>query len=220
MSDKEKTSKTGPDPANPHPLPDHDRVSYLKNFIDTPLIEVGDYTYYDDPDGAKDFATKNVLYHYDFTGDKLIIGKFCALATNVTFIMNGANHAMGGFSTYPFNIFGGGWEEGFDPSSWAASYRGDTVVGHDVWIGRDVRIMPGVTIGNGAIIATSSVVTKDIPSFAIAGGNPAEVIKMRFNEATIETLQEVAWWDWDAGKISRNLDAIRGADLDALRRAT
>nr|WP_277815196.1 CatB-related O-acetyltransferase [Aquisalinus flavus] len=127
---------------------------------------------------------------------------------------------MGGFSTYPFNIFGGGWEEGFDPASWAVSYRGDTVVGHDVWIGRDVRIMPGVTIGNGAIIATSSVVTRDIPAFAIAGGNPAEVIKTRFDDTTIKALQEIAWWYWDAGKISRNLNAIRGADLDALRQAT
>ena len=93
-----------------------------------------------------------MLHHYPFIGDKLIIGKFCAIAEGARFIMNGANHAMSGFSTYPFNIFGHGWEQGFDPKTWSQEVRGDTVVGNDVWIGMEAVIMPGVTIGHGAIV--------------------------------------------------------------------
>jgi virginiamycin A acetyltransferase len=133
--------------------------------------------------------------------------------------MNGANHAMTGFSTYPFNIFGSGWEEGFDFSTITAGYRGDTVVGNDVWIGRDALVMPGVNIGNGAIVAARSVVTRDLPAYAIAGGNPATVIRRRFDDATVARLEAIAWWNWDAETIGRNLGAIRGADLASLEKA-
>lgn len=99
----------GPDPANPHPMNGFPQVCFIKNTIKGPNIEVGDYSYYDDPEDAAGFE-RNVLYHFPFIGDKLIIGKFCAIARGVKFIMNGANHQTSGFSTYPFFIFGNGWE--------------------------------------------------------------------------------------------------------------
>ncbi|MCW5725752.1 MAG: CatB-related O-acetyltransferase [Maricaulaceae bacterium] len=209
----------GPDPSRPYPMQDHPRVCFIRNVVTAPNIEIGEYTYYDDPDHPERFAEKCVLYHYDFMGDRLVIGRFCALAAGVTFIMNGANHAMTGFSTFPFQIFGGGWERDFDFETIRAGYRGDTVVGHDVWIGRGAVIMPGLTIGHGAIIASESVVVDDVPPYAIAGGNPARVIRTRFDEATVASLLDIAWWDWDVEKISRNLKAVMGADLAALRSA-
>jgi virginiamycin A acetyltransferase len=209
----------GPDPMNPQPMEAAPRVGFLKPLITAGNVEIGDYTYYDDPDGPEHFHEKCVLYHYPFIGDWLRIGKFCALAHGVRFIMNGANHAMGGFSTYPFNIFGAGWEQGFDFADWSKENRGDTTVEHDVWIGADVTIMPGVRIGSGAIIATASVVVSDVPPYAIVGGNPAQVIKRRFDGATIQALLEIAWWDWPAEKITRNLDALRRADLALLQKA-
>jgi virginiamycin A acetyltransferase len=166
-----------------------------------------------------DQRTKCVLHHYDFIGDKLIIGRFTAIAEGARFIMNGANHVMGGFSTYPFNIFGQGWEEGFDEETWRREVRGDTVVGNDVWIGMEAIIMPGVTIGDGAIVAARSVVTHDVPPYAIVAGNAAQVVKMRFDRHTVSRLLDIAWWNWDAEKITRNLDAIRGNSLEALERA-
>ena len=210
----------GPDPDTLYPLEGFPRAVFLKNFITRPNIEVGDFTYYDDPDGAERFEDNNVLYHHEFHGDRLILGRFTAIATGVQFLMNGANHAMGGFSTYPFNIFGGGWEKGFDAQTWVSQGRGDTVIGNDVWIGRESVIMPGVTIGDGAIVAARSVVVSDIPAYAIAGGNPARAIRMRFDEATIARLLDIAWWNWPPGKITSAIDAIRGADIDALQQAS
>ncbi|MDN2566286.1 CatB-related O-acetyltransferase [Aquibium sp. A9E412] len=209
----------GPDPMTPHPMPGHDRVGFLKPIVDRPNIEIGDYTYYDDPDGPERFVDKCVLYHYPFVGDRLVIGRFCALAAGLAFVMNGANHAMTGFSTFPFNIFGNGWEEGFDPAAWSAGLRGDTVVGNDVWIGMQATILPGVTIGDGAIVAAKAVVGSDVPPYAVVAGNPARVVRMRFDEATVARLLAVAWWHWPAGRIGRNLDAIRGADIARLEQA-
>jgi len=210
---------TGPKPNLKHPIPMHTRVGYLKSLVTAENIEVGDYTYYDDPDGPDLFQTKCVLHHYPFIGDKLIIGKFCAIAEGARFIMNGANHAMSGFSTYPFNIFGHGWEQGFDVKTWEAENRGDTVIGNDVWIGMEAVIMPGIQIGDGAIVAAKSVVTHNVPPFAIVAGNAAKVVKMRFDELTVRRLLTIQWWHWDADKISRNLNAIRGRDIAALERA-
>jgi virginiamycin A acetyltransferase len=210
---------TGPDPRTPYPLPDHPRVGFLKAFVDQPNIEIGDFTYYDDPDGPDRFVERCVLHHYDFLGDRLIIGRFCALATGVTFIMNGANHAMTGFSTFPFNIFGHGWERGFDFETIQAGFRGDTRIGNDVWIGHRATIMPGVTIGDGAIIAAGAVVVGDIPAYAVAGGNPARVIRLRFPDDVVAALLGIRWWEWSIDKVTRNLNSIRGSDLEALRRA-
>ena len=195
-------------------MPGFPQVGYLKNFITSPNIEVGDYTYYDDPDGPEHFE-KNVLYHFDFIGDKLIIGKFCAIAKDVTFMMNGANHQSTGFSTYPFFIFGNGWEKSA-PQPGDLPFKGNTEIGNDVWIGYNATIMPGVKIGNGAIIASKSVVTNDVPAYAVVGGNPAKIIKQRFDDKTIDALLSIAWWDWSNDKITAHLDAITQNNLDLL----
>ena len=206
----------GPNPDIKHPIPMHPRVGFLRPLVDAANVEIGDFTYYDDPDGPEHFVDKCVLHHYDFIGDRLVIGRFCAIAEGARFIMNGANHAMSGFSTYPFNIFGHGWEEGFDPQSWERELRGDTVIGNDVWIGMEAIILPGVTVGDGAIIGARAVVAADVPAYAIVAGNPAHVIKRRFDDRTIERLQAIGWWNWPVEKIGDNLDAIRGADLARL----
>jgi virginiamycin A acetyltransferase len=209
----------GPNPAIKHPIAMHPRVGFLNALVDRPNIEVGDFTYYDDPLGPDKFVERCVLHHYDFIGDKLIIGKFCAIAEGARFIMNGANHAMSGFSTYPFNIFGHGWEKGFDVSTWTREIRGDTVVENDVWIGMEAVVLPGVTIGDGSIVAARAVVSHDVPPYAIVAGNPARVVKMRFDARTVKRLLAIAWWDWPVEKVTRNLDAIRGAEIARLEAA-
>ena len=152
------------DPTRPFPMPNTKRLCFLKNIITNPNIIIGDYTYYDDPDDVNNFM-KNLLYHFDFIGDKLIIGKFCQIATNVRFIMNGGNHDLTGFSTFPFAAFGGEWSDvPLKPES-----KGDTIIGNDVWIGNSATIMPGIYIGDGAIIASSSVVTKNVDPYSIVG---------------------------------------------------
>ena len=205
----------GPDPADPHPLPGFPRVGFLKNFITRPTIVVGDYTYYDDPGGPEHFEDRNVLYHYDFIGDRLVIGRFCAIACGVRFVMNGGNHATSGFSTYPFVIFGRGWER-VTPDF---PNRGDTVVGNDVWIGHDATIMPGVTIGDGAIIAAKAVVSADVRPYAVVAGNPAREIRRRFDDEAVAELLRLRWWDWPVEHLTRHLEAISGADLATLRQA-
>ncbi|WP_317619616.1 CatB-related O-acetyltransferase [Ancylothrix sp. D3o] len=209
------TANFGPNPNKPYPMADQRRVCFIKNFIKSPLIIVGDYSYYDDPIDPENFE-KNVLYNYG--PDKLIIGKFCAIATNVKFIMNGANHKLDGISTYPFPIFGQGWETAMDKLI-ALPSRGDTVIGNDVWIGYESVIMPGVCIGDGAIIAAKSVVVSDVPAYTVFGGNPARKIKQRFSDSQIETLLKIRWWDWEIEKITRNIPIIMEGDIQALMKA-
>ncbi|HEV7257466.1 MAG TPA: CatB-related O-acetyltransferase [Bosea sp. (in: a-proteobacteria)] len=204
-----------PDPLTRHPIPGWKGTAFLKAIVDHPLIEVGDYSYYDDSRGPEHFVARCVRYHFDFIGDRLIIGRFVAIAQAAQFVMNGANHPMDGFSTYPFQMFG---IEGA-PDVTAHAHRGDTVIGNDVWIGREAVIMPGVSIGDGAIIGTRAQVVKDVPPYAVVVGNPGRVVKLRFPEETIAALLAIRWWDWDAGKIARNVQAIAGADIDALRAA-
>lgn len=207
----------GADPNDKHPLKEFPQVCFIKNTVTNPNIIIGDYTYYDDPEDSENFE-RQVLYHYPFTGDKLIIGKFCALAKGVRFIMNGANHKMSGFSTYPFQIFGNGWEKVM-PKPHEFPFKGDTVVGNDVWIGYESVIMPGVTIGDGAIIATKSVVVRDVLPYTLVGGNPAVLIKQRFPDEIVKALLEISWWNWDIERISRNLEKIVANDISALRQS-
>ena len=190
------------------------QVCFIQNTVSNPNITIGDYTYYDDPEDSENFE-RNVLYHFPFIGDRLIIGKFCALARGITFIMNGANHRLDGFSTYPFQIFGNGWES-VQPQPQELPYKGDTVIGNDVWIGYGAVIMPGVQVGDGAIIAAKSVVVSDVAPYTIVGGNPARCIRQRFEDDVIEGLLKVAWWNWDIAKITRNLKSIVAADMGAL----
>lgn len=202
-----------PHPNTLFPIKGVTRSVYLKNIIRNPQIIVGDYTYYDDPQDVYNFE-KNVLYLFDFIGDKLVIGKFCQIATGVRFVMNGANHALGGVSTYPFKVFGGAWSK----APLDVKNKGDTVVGNDVWIGNNATLMPGVTIGDGAIIGTNSLVTKNVAPYTIVGGNPARAIRKRFDEETTRFLLELKWWDWDAQKITDNIHLLTSHNTDALKK--
>ncbi|OWP86776.1 chloramphenicol acetyltransferase [Flavobacterium covae] len=194
-----------PDKNNPFPLNGYNKLCFLKKIIQNPNIIVGDYTYYDDFDDVENFK-KNVKYHFDFTGDKLIIGKFCMIASGVKFIMNGANHLTEAISAYPFAIFGQDWQHAMEGKSYPT--KGDTVIGNDVWIGHNAMIMAGVTIGDGAIIATNATVTKDVAPYTIVGGNPAQLIRKRFSEEKIQELLQLAWWDWDIEKITANVQML------------
>jgi virginiamycin A acetyltransferase len=207
---------TEPNKNTSFPLANYDRLCFLKNIIKNPNIIVGDYTYYDDFEDVMNFE-KNVKYHFDFTGDKLIIGKFCMIASDVTFIMNGANHLTEAITTYPFAIFGNGWENAMEGKTYPS--KGNIVVGNDVWIGYNATILAGVTIGDGAIIGTNSVVTKDVEPYAIVGGNPAKLIKKRFSEDEIKDLLEIKWWDWEIEKITRNVQNLTDNNIDALKLA-
>lgn len=206
----------GPSPETKHPMEGVPQVCFIKNTVQNPNIVIGDYTYYDDPEDSENFE-RNVLYHFPFIGDKLVIGKFCAIARGVKFIMNGANHKLSGVSTYPFQIFGNGWEKVM-PTPGDLPFKGDTVVGNDVWIGYEALIMPGVKIGNGAIISSRSVVVSDVPSYTIVGGNPAKPIKQRFSPEAVATLNRIAWWDWPIEKITEHLEQIVSGDIGTLQR--
>lgn len=196
-----------PDPDNVYPIEGVKRTVFLKNIIKSSQISVGDYTYYDDPSDVGNFE-KNVLYLFDFMKDRLIIGKFCQIATGVRFIMNGSNHDMTGFSTYPFKVFGKAWST----ASLKVQSKGDTVISNDVWIGNGVTIMQGITIGDGAIIGTNSLVTKNVEPYTVVGGNPAKEIRKRFDESIIALLVELKWWDWDVTTITEHLDVITSGD--------
>ena len=202
-----------PDKNQKFPLANYDRLCFLKNVVTNPNIIVGDYTYYDDFETVENFE-KNVKYLFDFTGDQLIIGKFCMIASDVTFIMNGANHLSDAISTYPFAIFGEDWSNAMEGKEYPT--KGNTMIGNDVWIGYGATIMPGVTIGDGAIIATKSVVTKDVAPYTIVGGNPATAIRKRFSEEKIKELLTLKWWDWPIEKITENVQNLTGVDIEAL----
>ena len=197
------------------PLKNYDRLCFLKNIIKNPNIIVGDYTYYDDFEDVHNFE-KNVKYHFDFTGDQLIIGKFCMIASDVKFIMNGANHLSNAISTYPFAVFGNGWESAMEGKTYPN--KGNIEIGNDVWIGYNATIMAGVKIGDGAIIATNSTVVSDVEPYSIVGGNPAKEIKKRFSPEIIERLLKLQWWNWDIEKITKNVQNLTDLDIDKLEK--
>ena len=204
---------SGPDKNTIYPLANYERLCFLKNIIRNPNIIVGDYTYYDDMENVHHFE-RNVRYHFDFVGDKLVIGKFCMIASDVTFIMNGANHLTDAISTYPFAVFGHGWEHSMDGKQYPQ--KGDITIGNDVWIGYRATIMAGVTIGDGAIIAANATVTKDVAPYAIVGGNPAMEIRKRFSDEKIGRLLDIKWWDWPIEKITENVQLLTGNDVEKL----
>ena len=197
------------------PLKNYDKLCFLKNIIKNPNIIVGDYTYYDDFEDVHNFE-KNVKYHFDFTGDQLIIGKFCMIASDAKFIMNGANHLSNAISTYPFSIFGNGWENAMEGKAYPN--KGNIEIGNDVWIGYNATIMAGVKIGDGAIIATNATVVSDVEPYTIVGGNPAREIKKRFSPEIIERLLKLQWWNWDIEKITKNVQNLTDLDIDKLEK--
>ena len=204
-----------PDPQVLHPVEGQDRVVYLRPLVTDPRIEVGDYTYYDDPDDALGFERNAVLYAYG--PERLIIGRYCAIASGVRFVMPGANHADLGPSTFPFGIFGPPWDVTMDLVMGAPS-RGDTVVGNDVWLGYQALVLPGVTIGHGAVVAAASVVASDVPPYAIVGGNPGRVIRRRYEDDDVERLLRAAWWDWPVELVTEHARTIMSGSPAELER--
>ncbi|MCY0146596.1 CatB-related O-acetyltransferase [Hoeflea sp. G2-23] len=204
-----------------HPiiLPDgtpHHGTVHLNQVIDHPNIAIGDFSYYSGFETPADYAAALAPYLYPGAPERLTIGKFCQIAHGVRIITSSANHAMDGFSTYPFAVF--------NPElvrSYAASIdnRRDTVIGNDVWLGFESVVMPGVRIGHGAIIGARCVVTADVADYTIVGGNPAQPIRSRFAPDVVARLLDLAWWDWELSRIGRHVDAITGADINALERA-
>lgn len=193
---------------------------YLKNVIKAPNIHVGDYTYYDDSEDPTQFETRNVLFNYpEYFPDQLIIGKFCSIAQGVQFMMGAANHRIASITTYPFNVMGGLWQEKTTPHISELPLKGDIVIGNDVWIGREAKILPGVKIGDGAIVGAYAVVAKDIEPYAVAVGNPARIVKKRFDDDFIADLLQLRWWDWPIEEITEFLPTLTSCDINIAKKA-
>ena len=196
---------------------DHETV-YLKSVVKNPNIIVGNFTMYNDfVNDPIDFEKNNVLYHYPVNHDRLVIGKFCSIAAGTQFIMGPANHRTSSVSTYPFQVFGGAWADQAPPHLGQLPRKGDIMVGNDVWIGRESVILPGVHIGDGAIIAARSVVAKDVPAYTVAGGNPVRVLKQRFPEDLVQLLLAWRWWDLPPAELAEAVPLLCDPDLDAVR---
>lgn len=200
-----------------YPRTNDRQTVYLNTVVANPMIEVGDYTIYNDfVNDPVQFERNNVLYHYPINRDRLVIGKFCSIACGAKFLFNSANHTLGSLANYTFPLFFEEW--GLDRKDVAAAWdnKGDIVVGNDVWIGYEAVVMAGVKIGDGAVVAARAVVTKDVPPYTIVGGVPARQIRKRFDAATVERLLELRWWDWPVEKIRANLPSIMRGDAAAL----
>ncbi len=200
-----------------YPRPGDTQIVYLQDVVNGPNIEVGAYTIYNDfVHDPRDFEKNNVLYHYPVNGDRLKIGKFCSVACGAKFLFTSGNHSLRSLSTYTFSIFYEQW--GLDPKNIRDAWdnKGDIVIGNDVWIGYEAVILSGVTVGDGAVIGTRAVVTKDVPPYTIVGGVPARPIRRRFDPQTIARLEELRWWDWEEERIARNLSAIQSGRPDLL----
>jgi virginiamycin A acetyltransferase len=199
-----------PDPNVVFPVPDIKTVTYIKPTIKNKNIIVGDFTYFSDAD-----FENHVTHFYDFYDDKLIIGKFCQIAAGVEFIMNGANHRMNCVSTFPFYIFEK-WDETV-PSLDKMPLKGDTVIGNDVWIGENTVILPGVKIGDGVIVGAKSVVGSDAAPYSIIAGNPARLIRKRFDDELIELLLKLKWWDLPIEKINTLIPLLHNNNLEYVK---
>ena len=204
-------------PGKTYPRTGDTQTIYLNAVITNHNIKIGDYTMYNDfVNNPIDFEKNNVLYHYPINHDQLIIGKFCSIACGAKFVFTSANHTLKSLSTYPFPLF---WEEyGLEQKAVTQAWdkKGDIVIGNDVWIGYEAVIMSGVHIGNGAIIGTRAVVTKDVERYTIVGGVPAIPIKKRFDDETIEKLQSLCWWDWDKEQLREKLNDIMCGNIGQL----
>jgi virginiamycin A acetyltransferase len=206
-----------PDPTVLYPVAGQQRVVFLRPLVQSANVEVGEYTYFDSFGDPREFEREAVLYAFG-PERRLIIGRFCAIASGVRFVMPGANHADLGPSTYPFGVFGPPWDTTMDIVTSAPS-RGDTVVGHDVWLGYSALVLPGVTVGDGAVVAAASVVARDVPPYAIVAGNPARVVRSRFSAEDVDRLLRAAWWNWPIELVSehaRTIMAGTAAELEQI----
>lgn len=208
---------TIPDSKKIYPRTGDTEIVYLKNVIKNPNIQIGEFTIYNDfVYDPRDFQKNNVLYHYPINKDKLIIGKFCSIACGAKFLFNSANHTLQSLSTYTFPLFYEEWEQEVNPAK-AWDNKGDIIIGNDVWIGYEAVVLSGVTIGDGAIIGTRAVVTKDVPPYTIVGGVPARPIRKRFSDEDIELLLAIKWWDWPVSKISASMKYIQSGNIEVLK---
>lgn len=201
---------SAPNPNTVHPIAGYDKEIYVKPTIKNPNIIVGDFTYIADSE-----FESHVTHHYDFIGDKLIIGKFCQIAAGVEFVMNGANHQMNAVSAFPFYTLEG-WKMN-PPAASDMPFKGDTVIGNDVWIGQNATILPGVHIGDGAIIGANSVVGSNVEPYSIVVGNPAEVTRYRFDKDLTELLLKFKWWDKPVEEINELIPILTSSDLDKVK---
>ena len=199
-------NKLKPNPNIIHPVKNYYDVIYPKNINNSKKVIIGDFTYV-----SESSFNKNILGNYDWIKDKLIIGKYCQIGKDVKFLLNGVNHEMNCISTYPFYIIED-WNES-KPNDEAYKFKGNTIIGNDVWIGQGSSILPGVKIGDGAIIGYNSVVSKNIPSYSIAAGNPCKVIKYRFDKQTIKELEKLKWWDLPTDKIKQIMNWLKSTDI-------
>ena len=199
-----------PNPNTVHPIPGYEKEIYVKPTIKNPNIIVGEFTYIADSE-----FESHVTHHYEWNGDKLIIGKFCQIAAGVEFVMNGANHQMNAVSTFPFYTMEG-WEMA-PPAISDLPFKGDTIVGNDVWIGQNAVILPGVHIGDGAIIGANSVVGRDIPPYTIVVGNPARETRKRFDDELIRLLLAFKWWDKSIEAINQLIPLLTSSDLENVK---
>ena len=199
-----------PDPNEIHPIAGYDREIYVKPTIRNPNIVVGDFTYIADSE-----FESHVTHHYEWLGDKLIIGKFCQIAAGVEFVMNGANHQMNAVTTYPFFTLNG-WEMK-PPAKEELPFKGDTIIGNDVWIGQNAVILPGVHVGDGAIIGANSVVGSDVAPYTIVVGNPAKVLRKRFDDELSDLLLRFKWWDRRIEEINSLIPLLTDSDLQKVK---
>lgn len=207
-----------PDPDTLHPIAGTTRTAFLRPLLalspQVTNVTAGDYSYYHDHEDPRRFL--ELCVRYNFGIGRLSIGRYCAIAHRATFLMPAANHAMSGPSTYPFAIFGGAFAEALPLAAYPWRGGGDTVVGHDVWLGTECLVLPGVTIGHGAVVGARAVVTEDVPPYGVVAGNPARLAHRRFDAATVERLLAIAWWDWPAERVARAIPALVRGDVAAL----
>lgn len=200
-----------------YPRKNDKEIVYLKSVIKNPNIIVGDYTIYNDfVNDPVDFEKNNVLYHYPINKDRLIIGKFSSIACGAKFLFTSGNHSLKSLSTYTFNVMFDEWGLDVKDITKAWDNKGDIVIGNDVWIGYESVIMSGVRIGDGAIIGTRSIVTKDVEPYTIVAGSPAKPIRKRFDDDVIKRLQKIKWWDMPYEKIKKLLPFITNGDITEL----
>lgn len=210
-----------PDPSTKHPivLPDgqaHEETVFLRAIVDQPNFLVGDYTYASSDRPVTNWVKRLAPYLFEHAPERLVLGKFCQIANGTTFVTSSANHRYDGFSSYPFAVMDGGFDSG-RPS--LAIQTKDTFVGHDVWFGRDAMVLPGTTIESGVIVGAGAIVSGNIPAYSIVAGNPARLVRRRFDDETIARLLDIAWWNWPIDQIIANEDAISGGDIEALNAA-